>query len=264
MRRYGRVALGGTFDRFHVGHEALLGTAFQLGRSVAIGLTSRRFLKDHPKPAREAIAPEAVRRRVLARWLARRYPTKRWTVVPLHDRFGRSVEVGIDALVVSADTAEGGRAVNRERRRRGLRPVPLVVVPLVLADDLEPVSSRRIRAGEIDRWGHRTSPLEVGLVAGTVSDLRASTRAIRAAFPRARVRSSPYRGRRPQSAARLRALAARAARPAGLGIAVSARPSTGWLVAVQGPHGRLDPRPVTGSSPRALEQGLFRFLRPAA
>ena len=50
MRRYGRVALGGTFDRLHVGHVALLRTAFHIGDEVAVGLTSRRFLTAHPKP----------------------------------------------------------------------------------------------------------------------------------------------------------------------------------------------------------------------
>ena len=110
MPRFGRVVLGGTFDRLHVGHEALLSTAFRAGGSVAIGVTTDGYLERHPKPASERIAPYRRRRAALVRWLAARYPRSRWTVVPLEDTFGRSVEDGVDALILSADTRAGGRS----------------------------------------------------------------------------------------------------------------------------------------------------------
>ena len=187
MPRYRRAVLGGTFDRLHVGHEVLLATAFRLGRTVAIGLTTDRYLRHHPKPDGRAIQPYATRRRALLRWISDRYPPRRWRVVPLNDTFGGSVEDGVNVLVVSADTVAGGRSVNAERRRRGRRPVPVVVVPLVLADDLRPVSSRRVRAGEIDRHGRRRGRIEVGLTVAVSEDANPASRAIRNAFPRARV-----------------------------------------------------------------------------
>jgi pantetheine-phosphate adenylyltransferase len=39
------------------------------------------------------------------------------------------------------------------RVRRGLKPVEIISVELVKAEDGSPVSSTRIRAGEIDRTG---------------------------------------------------------------------------------------------------------------
>ena len=263
MRRYGRVVLGGTFDRLHAGHEALLRTAFRVGRTVAIGLTSRRFLAEHPKPRGRAIGSEPARRRALAAWLGARYPRSRWTIVPIDDRFGGSVEEGVDALVVSADTREGGRAVNRERVRRGRRPVPLVVVPLVLADDLEPLSSRRVRVGEVDRRGHRRVPIEVGLVVGTPEDLGPVARGVRRAFPACRLTTlapAPTRGR-PE--ARTRAMANRARGDRDLGVAVVRRPAGGWWVTLRGRRVGLDPRPVAGTRPDDLARGVVRLLRPA-
>ena len=263
MARYGRVALGGTFDRFHVGHEVLLDRAFQAGRSVAIGLTSRRFLAAHPKPRGRAIAPEAARRRTLSRWLRHRYPSRRWAVVPLDDPFGGAVGEGVDALVVSVDTVAGGRAVNRERVRRGLRPVPMLVVPLVLADDLEPVSSRRVRSGEIDRQGHRRTPISVGLSVAEGAARRASLRAIRTAFPTARVTVVPPAPHPGASGPVVRRLVRQAAEGRGLGVAVAPARPNGWLVAVRGPHAGLDPRRLPGDAPRELEAELASLLRPA-
>jgi len=263
VRRYGRVALGGTFDRLHVGHVALLRTAFRIGDEVAVGLTSRRFLAAHPKPHGSGIRPETVRRRALVRWLRRAYPHRRWTVVPLDDTFGGSVEDGVDALVVSAESAAGGRAVNRERARRGRRRIPVFVVPLVLADDLEPVSSRRVRAGEIDPDGRRLAPLAVGVAVPDEDALPSVLRAVRRAFPRARLH--PSRGpvaRRP-SPRSATALAAWALADRDLGVGVLRRGRGSWSVALRSPRLRPPPFELKAAAGPALERRLLRRLRPA-
>ena len=41
--KYKKVAVGGTFDKFHKGHEKLLETAFEIGEFVEIGVTSDAF-----------------------------------------------------------------------------------------------------------------------------------------------------------------------------------------------------------------------------
>ncbi len=257
MPRFGRVVLGGTFDRLHVGHEALVRTAFRIGRTVAIGLTTDAYLAAHPKPQPTAVASAAARRRALERWLSSRYPARRWSIVPIYDRFGGAVEPGVDALVVSVETVEGGRAVNRERVRRGNGRIPLVTVPLVLGDDLEPVSSRRIRAGEIDREGHRTAPLAVGVEAAA-PDVDAVRRAIRAAFPKVRLHRTTPTGLR--AAGALARAAERLQQERDLGIAV-ARRAGGWTVALRGPHVGLVPFAIAGRTPAALERALLRSLR---
>jgi pantetheine-phosphate adenylyltransferase len=259
--RYGRVVLGGTFDRLHVGHEALLATAFRLGRSVAIGLTTDGYLARHPKPGGPTVASYRVRRATLRRWLSKRYPARRWTVAPLENPFGRSVEDGVDALVVSADTLPGGRAVNVERRRRGRAPVPIRVVPLVLADDLRPVSSRRIRAGEIDRNGHRRSPIRIALAAGSEGDRGAAVRGLRRAFPRAEVVRVPLaptdRGR-----TRLPAkVAFRLARPPELAVILDGHGGRTRRLVVATPTTVLATRTLGSGPPSALAREVAGFFR---
>ena len=264
MPRYGRVVLGGTFDRLHVGHEALLATAFRAGRSVAIGLTTEQYLSRHPKPVGRRIQPYPSRRRALRRWLSARYRGTRWTVVPLDDGFGGSVREGVDALVVSADTVAGGRAVNAERRRRGLPAVPVLVVPLVLADDLRPLSSRRVRAGEVDRFGRRRSVIEVGLAVDAVEDRASATRGIRRAFPRAHVVVARFPLRSTHRTDRLGAAARSAAQRGELGVAVARTPGGRREVVVRSSEVALEPHVLPRLAPAAFSTALARLLERSA
>ena len=184
-----RTVLGGTFDHLHAGHWALLRAAMRGGGEVAIGLTTDRYVSTHRKPARGGIEPYERRRHALARWLRREFPRRRWRIVPLDNGFGRSVEPGFDRLVVSVETVEGGARVNAERRRRKLPALEVETVPLVLADDLLPVSSRRIRLGIIDRRGHRRAPIRIALAVDPPTDASAWRDALRRIFPKARFES---------------------------------------------------------------------------
>jgi pantetheine-phosphate adenylyltransferase len=265
VRPYRHAVLGGTFDHLHAGHEALLAAAFRAGRSVSIGVTTDRYLAEHPKPGRDRLQPYATRARALRRWLGRHYPRRRWRAVPLENRFGRSVEPGVDVLVVSVDTLDGGRAVNAERQRLGRPTVPFVVVPVVLADDLGPVSSRRIRAGEIDARGHRRAPIRIGVALDAAEDRVPVARAVRTAFPSARVSFvRPSRSvRRSSSQARVRGAAARAGTRRDLGVAVLRAPGGGWWIAENGGGATLEPRRVPRGPPSGLERATLALLRPS-
>lgn len=179
-----KVCLGGTFDVLHAGHEALLAKAFALGdEEVVIGITSGRMAR----ASRSVVNPLAVRRRNL-RALLRRRGWRNARLSVLEDIAGPSaLEGDLDAIVVSEERVEAAHAINRERGRRGNAPLDVVVVPMVLADDSLPVSSRRIRAGDIDRRGRMTRPLLVRVGSTNRVKVEATRRAFRKAFRGARV-----------------------------------------------------------------------------
>lgn len=264
MPRYRHAVLGGTFDHFHLGHAALLERAFRVGWQVSVGVTTASFLSAHPKPFPRRIQPYGVRRRAVARWARSHHPGRPVRVVPLADRFGRSSQDGVDVLVVSADTLAGGAAVNTERRRLGRRPVPLEVVPVVLADDLQPVSSRRIRAGEIDQWGRRLSPLAVGIAATNPEDAAILEKAVAKTFPRSRLTQVAVRSRGRARSARAvaRELAARAVAGRDLGVGLARGSRASWEVVERTRAVELAPRALPRGSSRSLQRALIRLLSP--
>jgi len=149
---YRTVAMGGTFDVLHNGHKKLLRQAFTVGRKVVIGVTSDRFAKLLHKPHK--VDPYATRMVDLKRLLEQWRVLSRARIVPLHDRYGPTVGVAnIDALVVSRRTVKTAYEINAKRRARGLKPLQIVPIDLLLAEDRRPISSTRIRRGKIDRHG---------------------------------------------------------------------------------------------------------------
>ena len=257
MRKVQLAVLGGTFDHLHAGHEALLTTALRVGREVAIGVTTDRFVRAHPKPGARHIQSHRLRREHLRRWLARNFPGRKWRLTPLEDGLGRSIEPGVGALIVSSETVAGGRAVNRARRRMGRPTVPLVQVPLVLADDLRPVSSRRIRAGEISPDGRRLALIRVSLRGEDPKARHAAERGIRRVFPHVRFicLDSAARGR-------VRRSPSDSTEAIDLAISVSQAHRGGWTLRVSSSNVRLLPCHVPGARMVDLERGVAHLLRP--
>src|SRR5437867_5740556 len=150
--RYRAVAVGGTFDILHIGHEKLLAKAFELGELVFVGITGDRLVsrlgKSHP------VRRFAVRRRNLRRLLKTRGWLKRARITELRDSFGPATRRRrLEAIVVSEETRLNGLRVNQLRRNRGLKPLRLYVVRMVRADDGKVLSDSRIRRGEVHPRG---------------------------------------------------------------------------------------------------------------
>ncbi len=150
-----RIAVGGTFDPLHDGHRALISRAYELGRGddceagdVTIGLTSNDLARWRLHP----VADYAVREREV-----RRYVTDRFNISPeivmLHDPYGTTLSEPFDYIVVSPETHPMATKINEFRRERGIGEIEIVLVPYVLAEDGLPISSTRIKNGEIDLRG---------------------------------------------------------------------------------------------------------------
>jgi pantetheine-phosphate adenylyltransferase len=153
MKQFKKVAVGGTFDELHRGHKALLDKAFEVGKKVVIGLSSDEFVAKMDKPHLTARYSERLKE--LQNYLKENGLTGRAETVPLKDPFGLTVSgKGLDALVVSEETASTAFQINQIRIQAGLPPLQIVTVKMVPAENCAPISTTRIRSGEIDRNGH--------------------------------------------------------------------------------------------------------------
>lgn len=150
-----RVAVAGTFGPLHDGHRALFEAAVELGEDgVVVALTSDDLAVETRHEPR-SIPPFAERRRAVAAELAR---INQWDrdieLRKLETEEGIATDdPTIDALVVSPETAPEIASINETRRARGMEPLRGIVVPYVLAEDGERISSTRIVQGEIDEHG---------------------------------------------------------------------------------------------------------------
>jgi pantetheine-phosphate adenylyltransferase len=150
--KYHRIAMGGTFDHIHKGHEELLDRAFATGESVFIGLTSDTFAGSEEK---KILHTYDQRKAQLETFLKKKYPGRKYIISKLEDRFGPGIFTpDIDAIAVSTETASRVKDANKRRREMGLPDLKVEIVPMILADDHNRISSTRIRAGEIDSEGH--------------------------------------------------------------------------------------------------------------
>jgi pantetheine-phosphate adenylyltransferase len=152
-KQFKKVAVGGTFDELHKGHRELLTKAFEVGQFVHIGLTSDEFVKKMHKPHKTA--PYTQRFSELTCFLEKSGFKDRFEVTPLFDSYGLTLDRdGLEALVVSQETAKTGVVINKKRAEVGLPPLSIVEITLVPAENKKPISTTRIRNNEIDKNGH--------------------------------------------------------------------------------------------------------------
>ncbi len=146
-KKYGKVAVGGTFDKFHDGHKKLLSTAFEIGDNIEIGVTSDAFggLKGDIDSCK-------VRMGNLKSFFSDK---SNFVVIPLEDPYGTTIfDEDFEAIVVSEETEPTAVKINEIRVSKGMKPLDIVVVSFVLAYDGTPISSTRIRSGEINQSGN--------------------------------------------------------------------------------------------------------------
>jgi pantetheine-phosphate adenylyltransferase len=152
MPKFQLVALGGTFDILHKGHLALLQTAFSISSKVIIGLTSDEFAT---KKGKNLLHSYHQRYQSLESAIKKNFPRSQYEISKLDNDFGPAVlEKGVEALVVSEETIEQGKILNKLRNERLLPPVEIVGVPMVLATDGKRISTTRIKNSEIDVEGN--------------------------------------------------------------------------------------------------------------
>jgi pantetheine-phosphate adenylyltransferase len=144
-----QVAVGGTFNPLHDGHKALLMKAVDLSRGSAllIGLTSdemarkKTLVVDDYQSRYNEVMTFVQAHGVLPQ------------IIKLNDPYGPTISDDFDYLVVSPETYPVGLKINMIRSEKNLNQLKIVLVDYVLAEDGLPISSTRIRKGEIDNHG---------------------------------------------------------------------------------------------------------------
>ncbi|WP_435360502.1 pantetheine-phosphate adenylyltransferase [Haloarchaeobius sp. DFWS5] len=153
-----RVAVAGTFGPIHDGHRELLETALEVGAGgVVVGLTSDAYANESRE---RTVLPFESRERALSReldeldlWGRPREIRK----IAAEDAFA-ATEADLDALVVSPETFPEVHDINEARREAELPELVAIVVPFVLDEQGERLSSTRIVEGDVDEHGGLAHP----------------------------------------------------------------------------------------------------------
>ena len=130
---YDLIGLGGTFDQFHLGHAELIKTAFKFGKNVAIGLTTEKLLGN--KILRDKIQSYSQREKNLKQYIQSEIGVseKYYTIIPLNDPFGPAItDKNLQAHVSSMETYKIAIKINELRIKNGLKPLVLIIIPIVL------------------------------------------------------------------------------------------------------------------------------------
>jgi pantetheine-phosphate adenylyltransferase len=150
--KYKSIALGGTFDHIHKGHQALFKRAFDTGAKVYIGLTTDDFVK---KSGKKIIHDFETRKKNLQIYLLNQYPKRDYEITKLDRNFGPGIFTNqIEAIVVSTETAPKVADANKKRKELNLPDLKIEEISLILAQDQNRISSTRIRSGKIDSEGN--------------------------------------------------------------------------------------------------------------
>lgn len=146
-----RVCIGGTFNRFHKGHKFLIRKALELAGErgfVFIGITDGEIIKN-----KEDVVSFKEREKAIEQFLAEEKVSKNIIIQPIYDKFGPSVKKDFDAIVVSPETRATAEEINKERKKLQKKPLKIVQISFVLAEDNLPISSTRIQRREINENG---------------------------------------------------------------------------------------------------------------
>ena len=138
--------VGGTFDCFHVGHQALLEAAFHCDE-VEVWVTSDAIAAQ--KDPR--IKPQSERIDEILDWAGDRT----LNIYNLEDAWGPApTRSDATHIVCTPETKENCGKINQMRIEGNLEPLEIIEVAYVIAKDGSPISSSRIRQGSIDRQGN--------------------------------------------------------------------------------------------------------------
>ncbi|MFX1343461.1 MAG: pantetheine-phosphate adenylyltransferase [Promethearchaeota archaeon] len=141
-----KIGLGGTFDHLHEGHKFLLKTALSISEFIEIGLTSQDLLKN--KQYSSKLEDYETRKNNIETYISSFANLKRTNIVEIKnwadmDKYAQDPEY--EGLILSQETYENALKLNENRVEKGLKPLILIVIPLLKDKDNNKISSTLIR-----------------------------------------------------------------------------------------------------------------------
>lgn len=158
---YAKAAVAGTFDALHSGHADLFEKAFSEAANVLIGITADSFAR---KLKLRKVKPFRIRKKNVELFLGKER-LNRAEIFALNDAYGPAItgDAGLEALIVSTETLPRAEEINRIRTRKGLKPLDLVAIPLVYAEDLKKIAARRVVKRKISCTGKLLAPVIIAI-----------------------------------------------------------------------------------------------------
>ena len=162
---------GGTYDRFHLGHIEEIRATFEYAK--ARNLQVAIFVKgDDLARTKGDVLPYGQRVADLREYL-QELGKENTIIIELNEQsFPYWIEYlssdrRVKATFVKYDASGATAYVNLLRGKMGLFPIDIISVDMIFAQDGRPISSTRIRAGEIDREGntlcYKVRPKVIGI-----------------------------------------------------------------------------------------------------
>lgn len=184
--------IGGTFTYVHAGHARLFEECGGFAK-ITVGLTSDAYVRAHK------IYPSFSYEKRLAnlkRNLAHNKLLTRATIVKIESESEVADRLAADAIVVSEETENAARKINRARKKRHLPALKIISVPLAYADSLQKISCVDIFRGKYDVQGRLRRPLCIQAGTDNPAKLSGASRALAAIFGRGK---SAIRGHKEDS-----------------------------------------------------------------
>lgn len=151
VKKYGHLALGGTFDRLHMGHKAFINCAFEKANSVSMGITTDAMAANLGKIN---VLSFDKRKEDIENFLKSRGLLGRAQLFALNDIYGTTLtDKTLNAILVTDDSLDGAREINLKRKKNGLAPLAVLKFNIFKTANGRALSSTLIRRGHANREG---------------------------------------------------------------------------------------------------------------